>query len=64
MSYALLIISLIAFFIGGYVLMERLDRFLNSNKIVEEKKERSLSFDKSRLALWRDKRHLPNGVEV
>ena len=33
----LLIISLVVFFIGGYRLMARLDRFLGSNKIVESK---------------------------
>ena len=38
MTYALLVISLIAFYFCGYRLMSRLDRFLSSNKAVDNRK--------------------------
>ena len=45
MLYALLIISLVVFYICGYRIMARLDRYFGSNKVIEYRKRKSLPFD-------------------
>lgn len=65
MLNVLLIISLVVFFIGGYRLMARLDRFLDSGKVIEDsRKDKRLSFDQCRVAWRHVKRHLPNSAEA
>lgn len=64
MLYGLLMISLIVFFIFGYGLMSRLDRFLNPKKAVQNKRAKSFSFDKYHHAWRRAKKHLSKGAEV
>lgn len=62
MMFALLIVSLVVFFLGGYRLMAQLDRFLDSGKVIADKKSKQFSFEKGRLAWQRVKRHLPSGA--
>ena len=59
MLYALLIVSLVVFYICGYRLMARLDRFLGSDNAVERKRDKCFSFDKCHYAWRRVKKHLP-----
>ena len=63
MLYALLIISLVFFYICGYRIMARLDRFLGTNRAVESKKNGCSYFDKFRLVWVQTKRRLFRSVK-